>query len=343
MQHKTRLIAVVILFTALLLAGCGFRPADAAGNGEPTPVAQSLEEENASLRQQVADLTAQITALTERIDQLLAGQSGSPAGTEDVTTAGGSDNNGSSWTSENKCSWLRENFPQSTKAVQAFGASLANVPTARIRTHEFRCSREANAMSVFDGFIVLGPNEGFAGAVTLQVPVGGAIDAYAESCGASYSQPPTLINDFAEVCDDTWRATAGSVTALSMTYWPWNDDNSPLGGTSSSASMSEEPVAEATVSTDQAECLHPSDLVKKVNAADASGKVWKDQGMVDTTYGGLRIEVLKDSELPAGWEGVGPGNAHISADDSGRTIAKGEFWSIYPPRGECRAELGFSD
>ncbi len=237
----------------------------------------------------------------------------------------------SEWTPEEKCEWLRMNFPQTTAGVQALGARLGNVDTKRIATHIYHCDAST---SVFDGFIVLGPNEGFSGAVTYTVPQNGAIDAYSVACGARYSATPTLINDLPENCDDTWRAVEGTVTALRLTYWPWNDDNPPtVAGVVVPAAAAVEATAVPTATEESTAlvCIAPDALATEMG--------WKNKGWADETYGGLRVELTKAGELPELWEAIASGR-NIKQDSVEREMVPG-FWTIYPPY-DCREELGFS-
>lgn len=225
---------------------------------------------------------------------------------------------GSTWTPAQKCDWLRANFPQTTADVQALGAKLANVQTARIRTHAFPCDLKT---TVFDGFIVLGPNEGYHGAVTMTVPKNGAIDSYH---GATFSGTNMEISPPEPRGTDTVRGFDGTVTGVSMTFWPWLDENPPSGQTAAPAPQgSNEP---ASVS-----CIQPTKL--------ASDNGWADKGWADQKYGGLRVELTKAGSLPAKWEAQASGR-RINEDDQAREMVAG-FWTVYPPHA-CRTELGYS-
>jgi len=248
----------------------------------------------------------------------------------------------SEWTPEQKCEWLRMNFPQTTAGVQSLGARLGNVDTKRIATHIYHCDAST---SVFDGFIVLGPNEGFSGAVTYTVPQNGAIDAYSVTCGARYSATPTLINDLPENCDDTWRAVEGTVTAQRLTYWPFNDDNPPTSAVTvapaaaATADITVSPVA-TPVATAAAPMPTDANTLTCVNpTALATQMKWNNKGWADQTYGGLRVELTKPGELPALWEAQSSGR-EVKQDTANREMVPG-VWTIYPPY-DCREELGFS-
>lgn len=234
---------------------------------------------------------------------------------------------GSSWTPAQKCAWLSANFPQTTQGVQQLGAQLAKVQPQRIRAGRYPCGAAGNG--VFDGFVVLGPNEGFGGEVTMTVAIGGAIDSYAESCGAQYSTKPRLVAGGApNVCDNTWQTDVGTVTALSMTYWPWNDAAPPIGG--GQVGLLGTPVA-ATTPAAAGPCQQPQDLAKAMG--------WSEKGWGDQKFGGLRVELAAAGTLPALWEGIASGRKIAAADPAREMVPT--VWTIYPPF-ECREKLGYS-
>lgn len=279
---------------------------------------------------------------------------------------------GSSWTPAQKCDWLRSNFPQSTQTVQELGARLANVDKTRVRTHRYECDT-SNNNGVFDGLIILGPNEGFRGEVTLSVPAGGAVDGYDTKCGARYSQPARLVaGGSPNPCDDTWRADGGTVTGQSLTYWPWNDDKPPTGssvvpqaggspapaqvpasptpadaskgGTSGQAAPAQSPptdagkgaAAPAQVPEKSADCK-----LGKTLASDKGWKLTNPQPSDLAQYGGAQVTLDTAGELPAGWEALSSGRK-ITGDQADRAMVRG-VWSIYPPTGACRIQLGVSN
>lgn len=277
---------------------------------------------------------------------------------------------GSSWTPAQKCDWLRSNFPQSTQTVQELGARLANVDKTRVRTHRYECDT-SNNNGVFDGLIILGPNEGFRGEVTLSVPAGGAVDGYDTKCGARYSQPARLVaGGSPNPCDDTWRADGGTVTGQSLTYWPWNDDRPPgltaqgapgpagtapgqapaaTGTATASPATSPTPTATATAADAGKGAAAPAQVPEK--SADcklgktlASDKGWKltnPQPSDLAQYGGAQVTLDTAGELPAGWEALSSGRK-ITGDQADRAMVRG-VWSIYPPTGACRIQLGVSN
>lgn len=263
------------------------------------------------------------------------GSSGSSGNSGSVAAPSGS--GGGSFTAAQKCDWLKSNFPQSTEGVQSYGAKLANVPAQRVRTHIFPCDTKT---SVFDGLIVLGPNEGFAGEVSVTMPsIGGALDAYDTACGAKYSETPVLINSMPNKCDSTWRVTGGSanVKALSLTYWPWNDDKPPVGAAATSSSGKDSSAsAPAPASTGgSGDCKLGKDL--------ASEKGWPlvgSQASSITDFGGARVTVPNGATLPAGWAALSSGRK-IEPNATDRSMVGGD-WSIYPPEGACRTQLGVS-
>lgn len=207
-----------------------------------------------------------------------------------------------------KCDWLRANFPQTTEAIQALGAQLAAVDPSRIATHVFRCTPET---TVFDGFIVLGPNEGHTGLFNLDVPVGGAVDTYASATCSGQSQ---LLGS----ATDTVRCLSGTVTAERATYWPWLDENPPVsGGVTSSQSVA-------------GTCIDPTAL--------AAQQGWTYTGSPDT-YGGLVVTLASSATLPHDWESVGPAGS-IKEFDVNREMSAGTH-TIYPPY-SCRVALGYS-
>lgn len=244
--------------------------------------------------------------------------------TRQAQQAGGS--SGGSWTPESKCSWLRANFPQTTSEVQALGAKMANVQTQRIRPTRYRCSTTTN-IGVFDGYIIQGPNEGFQGAVTVKVPDHGRVDAYDPTCGAKYTGTPRLIaGGSPNKCDDTWAVDNGSVTALSMTVYPFNDENPPIGSNA---------VAQpgATPGSGQGQCVLGKDL-----AAQRGWILVQPQPTSVTQFGGAQVEVKAESNVPPGWEATTAGPTLHGGD----LITPG-FYSVYPPHGACRQQLGVQD
>lgn len=348
-MNQARLAFVAVILAVVAFAGYALGQVNTANVMEAAPAAQSdvvcIKEEGGD---EICQTPQGWLAIFEALKSLFdddASAGDAPATPAAEATAPAADSGmvmTSDWTPEQKCEWLRMNFPQTTAQVQALGAKLANVPTERIATHIYHCDSET---SVFDGFIVLGPNEGFSGAVTLTVPQNGAIDSYPVECGARYSEIPTLINRMPQNCDNTMRAINGTVTAQRMTYWPWNDD---VEHTVSSVvpAAAETPVAAPTVAapaptvaapaptaapTEPAiECVHPTEIAAKIGAKDVE---WADE-----KYGGRRIEVTKAVELPLGWAGTASGR-NIEENDTNRTLVPG-FWSVYPPRA-CRAQWGY--
>ncbi len=231
---------------------------------------------------------------------------------------------GSSWTPAQKCEWLRSNFPQSTSGVQSLGAQLAGVQTQRIATHLYPCDTVNTA---FDGFIILGPNEGYNGSFTIAVPAHGAVDAYP---GATFTGRSMQIGS------ETIRAFDGSVTAQRATYWPWLDENPPTA--SSSTMPPAQPAAQAIPAATppgDVQCLDPVTL--------AMQKKWMKPGdkpnWADTQYGGLRVELKSTDQLPPKWEAISSGRT-IKENDTDRTMVIG-WWSIYTPY-DCRAQYKFS-
>lgn len=223
--------------------------------------------------------------------------------------AGG--NQGGSWTPTQKCEWLRGHFPQTTASVQALGAKLANVQTQRVATHLFPCDA---TNTVFDGFIVLGPNEGYSGSFSIDVPANGAVDSYP---GATFTGTNRRIGS------ETIRGTSGKVTATRATYWPWDDDNPPTGA---SAANTNQPASDNV-------CMLGKDL-----ALQMKWPLIGDQSDDITKYGGARIHLDSAAQLPTQWEGIS-GGRKIATDSSDHTMVQGD-WSIYPPPGACRDQLG---
>lgn len=211
------------------------------------------------------------------------------------------------WTPQVKCTWLKANFPQTTEGVQALGAQLAGVQTSRIRTHLYPCNSTETA---FDGFIVLGPNEGYSGSITMQVPTNGAIDSYV---GANFSGRNTQIGE------DTIRAFDGTVTGVSMTYWPWLDEDPTVGSVTTSVTVT------------AGDCIDPTVLATQMG--------WRNDGWADQKYGGLRVELTSNGQLPPMWEAQASGRS-IKETDPNREMVIG-FWTIYPPY-SCREALGYS-
>lgn len=195
--------------------------------------------------------------------------------------------------------------------LQMWAASELGVAVERIRVHRYDCSM---SVDILDGFIVLGPNEGHKGLVTATVPDDGAIDSYKD---ASYTGTTEQIGA------NTVRATDGTVTATTMTFWFVNDEtfgsnaennvNDDTGGVSATPTANGEEV-----------CMTGADLAEK------EGWELNDvQGEDLTRYGGARVNLPPGTELPEGWEAVGD-----------TTLDEGGVFSIYPPTGDCRTELG---
>lgn len=259
-----------------------------------------------------------------------------PAVDNDLTPATGGD-----WDRAQKCEWLKANFPQSTAGVQAYGVALVkahgiDIPAARVRTHIYHCT---TTEAVFDGLIILGPNEGFSGAVKVTVPENGAVDGYDPACGAVYSTTPVLINRLPNRCDSTWRVVSGTAQGLSLTVWAFNDGNSLDDGNvipAEAATPEVQATVAATTTVEDATmaCIDPVDLAVQKGWMKAGDKPdWADQ-----KYGGLRVEINTADTLPDGWEAQTSG-LKISQNSEDRTMVP-DFWSIYPPF-SCRAELGY--
>lgn len=237
-----------------------------------------------------------------------------------------------------KCGWLKANFPQNTKGVQELGASLAGVETSRITTHEYRCSK-TTAEAVFDGFVVLGPNEGFGGNVTLTVPSHGAIDGSQPSCGYTYSGNTTVEGDLPEDCDDTVRASDGTVTGPRLTYYPYNDANPPKKGDkfdpgATNATSSTDSSASST--TGDETCMTGRDLAKKMKWT-----VMEDQtATIDNKEAGFGVVVQVETEttVPDGWIAQFDG-----PQLSGGDLVTPGFYTFWPPEGDCRETLAAAD
>lgn len=378
--NRKSMLLIVILFAvaSLLLSGCD-TDEDLVAAATPTEQAQISQVVRADTNGDgvvdtqyivVGDKIVATSAITMAHVPVVNTPPAPPPANVPVLGSGGGE-----WTPASKCEWLRANFPQTTEKIQTYGAKLAGVEPKRIRPTTYD---KCEGLDVFDGFIVLGTNDGFSGAVTLIVPQGGAIDAYARECGAAYEFDPALQADKAEVCDDTWRATRGWVQALSMTYWPWNDAAPPPFDGVAPAAATATPLATNTVAPanptpnatqtalaqvpviatsttapptivataaatatpvvivtagPEEDCTHPKDIAAKMG--------WTDVEWADEKYGGRRVELKSASTLPLGWEGETSGHS-ISASDTDRSMVPG-FWSVYPPRGKCRAQWGFLD
>jgi hypothetical protein len=219
-----------------------------------------------------------------------------------------------------KCDWLRANFPQTTEGVQALGAQLAGIDDIqRVATHGYRC--EPGSM-VFDGFIVLGPSEGWGEPFSLDVPSGGVVDIHT---GATCSGNSALIG--AET--DTWRCYSGTVTAVRATYWPWHDQDPPVSG-----GVSVQPAAQVA----SMESAVGDACVDSVTLATERG--WSITGTANT-YGGIVVVVDEDENLPVDWMADGPGDLSIGELDVNRTLKAGTTYTVYPPY-SCRDGLGYA-
>lgn len=219
-----------------------------------------------------------------------------------------------------KCEWLRANFPQSTEGVQALGARMAGVQAQRVRTHLYPCS---SSETIFDGFIVLGPNEGYPGVVTMTVPYPGAvIDAWK---GAQTEF------DRIKKGEDTYRSTRGWVRAESMTFWPWHDEDPPKGSASfPTGSVTSAPVVLAA-SAAGVECVDPTKL--------AAQQGWQVLDWADKRFGGLRVTVPASTIVPPMWEAI-QGTRKVLETDTDRGLSAGVV-TVYPPY-SCREQLGYS-
>ncbi|RJQ38147.1 hypothetical protein C4559_02140 [Candidatus Microgenomates bacterium] len=222
-----------------------------------------------------------------------------------------------------KREWLKRNFPQSTEGVQELGMRMANVQRERVRTHLFPCGGEL----VFDGFIILGPNEGFQGLVSMSVPIqGSVIDSH---------NTATFTGQTIRLGSDTIRATNGSVTGLSMTFWPWWDENPPKSDTNAfrvSGITQPQPIQPAPSTGATTGCIRPDQLATQMG--------WQNQGIDDAKFGGFHVKLSSPDTLPAKWEAIGEGKQHIFENDSNRSMRPG-IWTVYAPF-ECREQLGFS-
>lgn len=257
------------------------------------------------------------------------------------------------WNPEQKCTWLRENLPQNTTDLQAFAVKYANsasVDVERIAPTIYVCNSDGD--SVFDGFIILGPRDGHhEGEFTITVPPHGAINSYAEACGAKYSEEPTVVAKLPEACDWTYMATGGTVTAVRASVYAWNDFNAPIGQTESIKTM----VGASNSSSDNnaggssnAATTTDDTCMSVTNLAASSGYQGKFEILEDvqqpedvTKYGGRVIHVIADGvTVPNGWEAIGPDGVHIT---SGGKLANGVYVSLYPPAGSCRDSLEVSN
>ena len=155
----------------------------------------------------------------------------------------------------------------------------------------------------------------------MSVPSGGVLDAYDPECGAVYSETPVEIGGgHSNPCDDSWRATSGTVTAESITYWPWWDQAPSHMGT----------VPEEGGSGGEAVlCIKTPRMANRLGA--------EPQGDVDE-WGGLAVNFANPADLPMGWMAQFEGG---SVDEFGneRTVPPG-FATLYPPY-TCREELGY--
>ncbi|MBP6882411.1 MAG: hypothetical protein KBC15_02535 [Candidatus Levybacteria bacterium] len=244
-----------------------------------------------------------------------------------VTTA-------SAATPKEKCDWIAKNFPQTTADVQSFGAALAGVEEDRITTVPLRCDPKS-AKSVFQGFVVLGVLEGYPGDVTLSPSVNGAIDGSREECGFVYNGKTTVEGDFPEACDDTIRLHDGSVTGPRLTWYVWNDANPPGKDDTYDwqAAMNNGGKSTTTASTSSTSsddtCMLGADMAKQM------GWTVQDTQPEDITkYGGVRVDVAKDSTLPDGWAAKDGALDYVGGD----LLTPGTY-SIYPPGGACRDTL----
>lgn len=301
----------------------------------PRPTA-TPRPDNTGIEQRVSKLEAQMEEILEILRLMAAGQATQPAQTPAPRTEGTQTvPQGGQWTPATKCSWLRENFPQSAGAVQSMIARLAGVPENRIAPHLYPCS---GTETVYDGGIILGPAEDWTTPFTVNVTTGGAVDSYP---GAVFTGSTRQIGQ------ETIRAYSGSVTTLRATVWAFDDDNPPTGGlslqlaqptvavtavpTTVSPTATPRPQPTAVPTSEQISCVHPQELASQLG--------WREDGWADQKYGGLRVILSTSSTLPNMWEAISDGKT-IREMDADRAMNPGT-WSIYPPY-QCREVLGYS-
>lgn len=231
-----------------------------------------------------------------------------------------------------KCEWLLKYFPQTTSGVQELGAQLAGVSPQRISTHSYIVCG-ADKPAVFDGFTILGPNEGYPGSVNLTVTSGGAIDSYDPACGATYTSTPKEVGPgHPDPCDDVWRATSGQVTAERLTYWPWLDGVNNGQPPEASLVVAENPAENQEPESPAAGepiCMTTPEMVASLGATS--------QGETDQ-WGGMAVQIVNPVQLPDGWMAETEGGK-IAEFGGDRTLTIG-YWTIYPPY-TCRASLGY--
>lgn len=355
MNKRLFIIGMLVLFT-LLVVGCNrgqtgqsptatptLRPTwtpTPRPTSTPTAVPTATNTPRPEDRNDLESRVSALESMMERMLEILERMQTSVPPTQPAPRTEGTQNtpqSGSGWTASDKCAWLNSNVPQGNDGLdlQHFAASLLSVPNERIRVHLYPCG---DSTMVYDGFIVLGPREGpWNGLVTAVVPLGGAVDSYNE---ASYSAQPTRIGQ------NTLRATQGTVTATTMTVWFWLDENPPTSGVSM-ALPTAVPTAQATQATrPQATAVPPTPVpptatpISCEQPADLASRMgWTNAGWADQRYGGLRVELTSQSQLPPMWEAI-TGGITIRETDANRAMAAGT-WTIYPPF-SCREQLGFS-
>jgi len=122
-----------------------------------------------------------------------------------------------------KCDWLPRGDVVPPSVIQGYVASLAEdsaggyVPLDRIAVHKYQCFK----YEVYDGAIVLGPDNGFSSVFSMTVPYQGAIiDAYP---GAVFQGTAKSLSD------ETVRLTDGYMNGVRGTFWFWNDEDPPKG------------------------------------------------------------------------------------------------------------------
>lgn len=235
-------------------------------------------------------------------------------------------------TPREKCDWIADNFPQTTAEVQALGAAIAGVEKERINTVPLRCDPKS-AESVFQGFTVLGPNEGYGGDVTISPWEHGAVDGSREECGYTYDGETTVEGDFPEECDDTIRLHDGSATGPRFTWYVWDDANEP---DMDKDTYDWQAVIDGKADTDDPDTSGNVECMLATDMADKMGWTVQDEQPEGVTkYGGAVIDVTKDTTVPPGWAATN-GDLQLEGGD----LMTPDTYSLYPPGGECRDTLG---
>lgn len=116
---------------------------------------------------------------------------------------------------EQKCNWLRDNFPQSADLIALF---LSIPKDTRIGLEYMNCPGGSTTVA---GAYIQGSTIGDDHSIyTLTVPEKGCIDAYD-------GQETFAPGEYVQITENIIRIYSGIVYADALAYWPWCDEKRP--------------------------------------------------------------------------------------------------------------------